>query len=620
LIKKWLVIKYLIFVLVVCCQVKSFSQNLETTRAFAYDRGMISASEPFAPTGNPALLSLKNNLRFNLEYYHTNTDNYSISLTYPLTSSTGLGIYYTSRYDDNVFNISSGAFEVIQRNQTFLISLGHDYLFRFGQQIEVDFDLNRYSTIHMIENETSPFSNDQLFTCSYRLGFYKQLFDKIKLGILTPPLFQFHYNSFIDSTINPKANWNFWQESSCQTNMLLLAIEWKLLPNLGLVLSNRSKFQKNNFQLASEFRIRNVAMTHAITKDIDTNKLNYILGIGSYYRGFELFSAFDIYNKGFRFAASFAPERRKKLISLKDIEIFDNPIYPYRVKHKNSNSFASVIIENTTENPIELTINLRGRHLPTLINSAVLERKATSSISIPYPPYLVDVMAGSYLYSFEILAYSRGKQIINRTVSFEMKDKHDWSGAPEDLVYFIEPENEQIIKKAKNIISTYSTKNFNSNALAIAERFYGFMQDSITFICDPLQDKQDRIQYPLELLASKSGDCEDLSILMVSLLRSVGINASFIEIINPSINEGHIFILFDSQKSTSEILAEKSNLQNYIIRKSEHGIPKAFIPLELSKTNLSFVEAWYYAIDTYHTIAIENDGLARGIVKFIDFP
>ena len=89
MIKKWLVIKYLIFVLVVCCQVKSFSQNLETTRAFAYDRGMISASEPFAPTGNPALLSLKNNLRFNLEYYHTNTDNYSISLTYPLTYAVG---------------------------------------------------------------------------------------------------------------------------------------------------------------------------------------------------------------------------------------------------------------------------------------------------------------------------------------------------------------------------------------------------------------------------------------------------------------------------------------------------------------------------------------------------
>ena len=156
MIKKWYAIKYLLFVSVICYQVNSYSQSLETTRAFAYDRGLLCASEPFAPTGNPALLSLKNNLRFNLEYYHTEPDNYSISLIYPLTSSTGLGIYYTSRYDDNVFNISSGAFEVIQRNQTFLISLGHDYLFRFGQQIEVDFDLNRYTTINMIENENIP--------------------------------------------------------------------------------------------------------------------------------------------------------------------------------------------------------------------------------------------------------------------------------------------------------------------------------------------------------------------------------------------------------------------------------------------------------------------------------
>ena len=618
MIKRWSLTKFLIVFSVLFFPANIFSQNPETTRSFAYDRGLLNASEPFAPTGNPALVSLKDNLRFNLEYYHTEVDNYSLSLLYPLSSSTGLGIYYSSRYNDNVFNLSSGVFEVIQRNQSFLISLGHDYLFRFGQQIEVDFDLNRYSTIYTTDDETIPFSNDQLFNCSYRFGFYRQIFDNLTFGFLTPPLFQFQYQSFIASDTTAKSTWYFWHESSQRTNLPLMAVEWKAFNNLNIAFSNRTKSGRDNFQIASEFRIKNFILTSAVTQHDKSKEPNYIFGLGSYYKGIELFSAYDIKNKGFAIAASFAPERRKGLIVLKNIEVSANPLYPYRMSHQNQNLMATVTIENVTEHPVELTINLKGRHLPALLKSVVLDRRSISSIRLPYPSGLKDIKAGNYIYSMEILAYHRGRQTINDALSFEMKDKHDWSGDPADLAFFITPENEQMINKATNIIANYSHQKNRQNPITIAETFYRFIADSITYICDPLHSNHERIQYPLELLKTKCGDCEDLSILMVTLLRSVGISASFIEIIEPSISKGHIFVLFDTQQDVSEIIAKNHNLQNYIIRQSNTGRSKVFMPIELTKSEFTFREAWRFAIDIYHTKAIQNNGLTTGLVKFID--
>ncbi len=251
--KRWSLTICFGIVFILIFPIIGLSQYVETVRAFVYDRGLLSAAEPFAPTGNPALLSLKNDVRLNLEYYRTNVDNYSLSLLCPLSSASGLGIFYSSRYDDEMHNLSFGAFEVVQKKQTFLVSLGHYYVFRFGQQIEFDFELRRYSTIYMTENSDVPFSNDQLFVCSYRLGHYQQFWDNFTLGFLTPPILPYQYRCYSLSEISPRTAWFFWHETTAQTKVPLVAIEWKVLPDLGFLLSKRSKSGKENLQLAVEW-------------------------------------------------------------------------------------------------------------------------------------------------------------------------------------------------------------------------------------------------------------------------------------------------------------------------------------------------------------------------------
>ena len=121
-----------------------------------------------------------------------------------------------------------------------------------------------------------------------------------------------------------------------------------------------------------------------------------------------------------------------------------------------------------------------------------------------------------------------------------------------------------------------------------------------------------------ETITSRGGDCEDLSVLMISLLKSVGIEASFVQIKNPDSGEGHIFIIFDSQKNLSGIIANDENLQNYIVRTNNKQKQKFYIPLELTKAECSFEEAWFYAAKMYHDIAVRKRGLFTGCVKIVD--
>ncbi|MCD4692508.1 MAG: transglutaminase-like domain-containing protein [Calditrichales bacterium] len=581
---------------------------------------MINISEPYAPAGNPALLSLRNSFRFNVELYRAVTNDYNISLSYPLSSFTGLGISYFSKANDEIHNISSGIFEVINKNQTFLFSLGHDFLFRWGQQIEIDFELNRYSTISLINSEKIPFLNDQKIILFYRIGFYKQLLDQFSIGILSPPIINLEYHTFAESEKPAETNFNFWKEQRTKTKLPLIAVQWNPSPNFALALSNRSKSGENNAQLASEINLKKFTLTAAFRKQLNSKNIRYILGLGSYLKGFQLFSAYDVKENEFRFALSFAPERNRELIELENLEVPNQILYPYRLKQNNPNFLTKITLRNKIKNPVEITIKLSGHRLPFFSKTIILEKGFHSSVGIPVPSDLENLTPGLYYYDVNILAYYRGKQTLTRTLSFEMKDKHDWTGDPEDLIYFLMPEEKRITTESRRIISLYSKKKNIKDALKIAEHFYNFIRYSINYDHDPkpLHQNHDRVQYPTETLNYRSGDCEDLSILMISLLRSVGIEASFVEINNPESEDGHIFIIFDSQKNISQIVGNDENLQNFIIRTINNQKSKLYVPLELTKCEYSFEEAWQCAAKMYHDVAVKKRGLHTGCVKIVD--
>jgi tetratricopeptide (TPR) repeat protein len=94
-------------------------------------------------------------------------------------------------------------------------------------------------------------------------------------------------------------------------------------------------------------------------------------------------------------------------------------------------------------------------------------------------------------------------------------------------------------------------------------------------------DVIDFLQFPIETLKYRAGDCSDISILYASLLQAAGIDAAFITV------PGHIFVAVDTgiapDKAGSALLPEGM----YIVRNGT-----AWVPVEITMRRAGFLKAW----------------------------
>ncbi len=97
----------------------------------------------------------------------------------------------------------------------------------------------------------------------------------------------------------------------------------------------------------------------------------------------------------------------------------------------------------------------------------------------------------------------------------------------------------------------------------------------------------DYIQYPYQTMLYKSGDKDDLGVLFMSLLQSVGINSSFIATADDFI------VIFNT-----EIKAERAGNffnsdERYVVLDEEN----VWLPLSMKSLSEGFINSWYKAIE-----------------------
>ena len=119
--------------------------------------------------------------------------------------------------------------------------------------------------------------------------------------------------------------------------------------------------------------------------------------------------------------------------------------------------------------------------------------------------------------------------------------------------------------------------------------FQALDQFGINYVKDPTSAFEDNVgtasidflQFPYQTLMYRGGDCDDLSILVCSLLESIGINTAFITI------PGHIYMAFDSGLTLNEA-------QNYFINLDEFIVDgdRVWVPLEITLSDEGFNKAW----------------------------
>jgi len=608
----------LVSIVILC--VSGYAGDPETARSSVYDRGMVDLKEPFAPLGNPALLAMRNNLRIHAGMSQTAGRPLLVSFSYPLSISTGLGIAWISSSLRKDVEAAGGLYDLEQKNQSILFNVGHQHPFIIGHQLEMHYSLRRYNPLRLGETDDAVRFNEQRVEFIYRLGWFHSLNDRCHIGVMTCPVVYLTSRTHIDSDLPSETEWTFWNERGIDTVWPLVACEWQPTGQLRLALSNRSRNHADNIQMAVDYRTRKWTFAGSVSRHPEYGTADFQMGIGGYLKGLDFFTSYSVRDRVCRVDMAFSPERFEQMINLVSLTLAEPFFYPYHIENGKSNVLARMVLDNITSDPVDLSIIMTGAKLPTITLTQSIQTTGQEIFDIPMPVQLSQWQPGQYQYSMEIKAYRRKKQVVQTQLAFEIKDRHDWSGNPDDLVYFVQPGEAMIVRQTRAMISDMKKRGERMDPVSVASVFYEYIRDSIQYVPDPrpLHHRQDHSQYAVEVLSSGTGDCEDIAVLMVSFLQSVGVAASFIVYHVPETEMGHVFVLMDTQLAPSDVLGRGENLQNYIVRYTDTRESRCYIPLELTEKDRDFHDSWHSALSLYHRYGIEKGGLVQGWFKIVD--
>ncbi len=136
------------------------------------------------------------------------------------------------------------------------------------------------------------------------------------------------------------------------------------------------------------------------------------------------------------------------------------------------------------------------------------------------------------------------------------------------------------------------------NAMAV---WNGIRAHGIAYVSDPWKQAEgdilDLIQYPRETLASKTGDCDDSSVLLAACLENIGVRTKFLA------TNDHIFIMFDTDLVAKNGYLVSQNDKDYVVHEGT-----VWIPLETTMITKPFMEAWKTGAEEYYANASGGEG------------
>lgn len=205
-----------------------------------------------------------------------------------------------------------------------------------------------------------------------------------------------------------------------------------------------------------------------------------------------------------------------------------------------------------------------------------------------------------------------------------IRGRNDWDGDALSLRYFITPEDPDILRFTRNALS--QQKDSNAGGSRQLEKFrsartlFNEFATRLTYVNDPKVSK-DRVQFPSETLALRGGDCDDMTVCFSSLLASVGVSTAFIDVVPPQRpDEGHIYLMFDTEVPAKQASVVSENPKRYVVRKNERGEETVWIPVETTAITEGFMRAWEQGAKEYFDEVEVGLGLVRGWVRLVDVP
>ena len=178
---------------------------------------------------------------------------------------------------------------------------------------------------------------------------------------------------------------------------------------------------------------------------------------------------------------------------------------------------------------------------------------------------------------------------ITRPMTIYGKNAILWS-SPLLVGSFITPKDETLKDFVRQGVGQFPQEEtaLNRNLVTAMIMFDLMSAHGIRYLVDPNTpysrlgaDQVDYVQFPRETLRLKTGDCDDLSVLLSAALENLGLETALVDI------PGHLFLMFNTglPAKNRDLISLQNDL--LVLRNGE-----VWVPLEATMIATSFSEAW----------------------------
>ena len=186
------------------------------------------------------------------------------------------------------------------------------------------------------------------------------------------------------------------------------------------------------------------------------------------------------------------------------------------------------------------------------------------------------------------ISYHDGKtkQLDDFTESIILFDRNAMNWAEPELIGSFVTARDDFIKSFTRETSQIMTEKDTPKILSLPVAIFTALSNyKIKYFKDPenpfSKTSLDYVQYPIETITLKSGDCDDMSVLLSAAYESAGIETQFIT------TPEHIFLSFNTGLSKNQAISLTVKDSMYFIDTNE-----VWIPIESTKLTKSFEAAW----------------------------
>lgn len=214
---------------------------------------------------------------------------------------------------------------------------------------------------------------------------------------------------------------------------------------------------------------------------------------------------------------------------------------------------------------------------------------------------------GEVVVTYELLGEER-TSVVDVTVPVFNRNQIRW-GDPSIIASFVASSAPEVLELSKYLVGvarSHLRTGLNRNMQFAMYLFEGIRLAGVKCETDKStpyrtthadENALDYVQYPFQTLLYRTGDRDDVAVLMMALLESVGIGAAFVPL------DDDVLVLFNTK-----IAIEKAG--NFFDGDNRY-LPvdgEAWIPLSAARLKEGFTNSWYAAVDELNA-AMDEGGL-----------